>query len=84
VLGGPQDSPLETGPPRRLQPPRPTEVLAATSADKHRPIQHAGAVDRLGARMSGLVVLDQALADLEWKHVHGAYLLRVAWRSKVS
>src|SRR5262249_36598902 len=44
---------------------QPTEVLAATPVDKDQPMQHAGAGDRLAARVQDLRVLDQALAGLD-------------------
>jgi hypothetical protein len=65
VLGGQHDSALATGQPRLLQPPQPTEVLAATSVDTDQPNQHAGAWDRLAARALDLRVLDLALAGLD-------------------
>ena len=51
-----QPLPAATERPSLLQPPQPTEVLAATSMDKDQPIRDAGAWDRLAAR---------ALADLD-------------------
>jgi hypothetical protein len=53
------------GQPSLLQPSQPTDVLAATSVDKDRPIQHAGARDRLTARAFEVRVHDQALAGLD-------------------
>jgi hypothetical protein len=73
VLDGLQDSAPATGQPRPPQAPHPTEVLAATTVDKDRPIQHTGARVRLAARALELGMLAQVLAGMDDSMIAGRH-----------